>query len=85
MPMLRLSVPNAVIDGINHDLAVVRGDEAPRRPLSANDIGREALGVYKWFVEQVRVGKAVGAIDPDVTHFVQIATPRVPARVSLCR
>ncbi|AIF48138.1 hypothetical protein [Dyella japonica] len=85
MAELRLNVPSAVVEGINNNLKEVLGAEASDKPLSVNDIGREALAVYKWFVEQTKAGKAVVAVDPDLTHFVQISTPHLPAKISLNR
>lgn len=85
MAELRLTVPSVVVDGINRDLRAVHGDEASEKPLTVNDIGREALAVYKWFVEQTKSGKAVVAVDPDLKHFVQIATPHLPAKISINR
>ncbi len=51
--------------------------------MSINDIGREALAVYKWFVEQTAHGYAVVAVNRDLTQLVQVSTPHVPARQPL--
>ncbi len=48
--------------------------------LSLNDIGREALTLYKWAVDQTEDGLAVVATDRGHSNLVQIATPALPAR-----
>lgn len=52
-------------------------------PLSVQEMGREALAVYKWFVEQTAAGRVVAAVDPDCTRFTRLATPHVHANRAL--
>ena len=77
MPELRFQVDSSVLGSINDGLNTINGTQ---RDLSANDIGREALAVYKWVVEQTRAGRSVVAADKDLSQLVQIATPNLPAR-----
>ena len=78
MPELRLQVDPSVLSNINDGLRKINGSS--QRDLSANDIGREALAVYKWVVEQTNAGRAVVAADKDLSQLVQIATPNLPAK-----
>lgn len=78
MPELRLQVPQSVIDSINAKLRNINGPDA--RTLSVNDIGRDALAVYKWAVDQTDNGLAVVAADSTRSPVVQIATENLPAR-----
>ena len=77
MTEVRFQVDPSVVGSINDDLYTINGT---RRDLSANDIGREAVAVYKWVVEQTRAGRAVVAADKELSQLVQIATPNLPAR-----
>jgi hypothetical protein len=77
MTEVRFQVDPSVVGSINDDLNTINGT---RRDLSANDIGREAVAVYKWVVEQTRAGRAVVAADKELSQLVQIATPNLPAR-----
>jgi hypothetical protein len=79
MPELRLDVPQSVIDLINEKLRKINADPS-RKPLSANDIGREALAVYNWAVDQTSEGLAVVSSDKSRAPVVQIATPNIPGR-----
>lgn len=79
MPELRLNVPQAVIDSINTQLNEINGNPVGTQ-LSANDIGREALAVYKWAVNQTNQGYAVVSADANRSPVVQIATESLPAR-----
>lgn len=79
MPEIRLDLDAATLKSINDNLKSINA--TPDSPaLSANDVGREALSVYKWVVEQTKAGKAVVATDKDLSKLVQIATPNLPAR-----
>jgi hypothetical protein len=77
---LRLRVPDSFAVTINRHLKDILGNdaEATHLPLSITDIGREALAVYQWFTEQVKAGRAVAAVDPDLTHFTYVSTPHFP-------
>jgi len=77
MPELRLQVDPSILGSINAGLKNINGTQ---RDLSANDIGREALAVYKWVVEQTSAGRAVVAADKNLSQLVQIATPNLPAK-----
>jgi hypothetical protein len=77
MPELRLQVDPSILGSINAGLKSINGTQ---NELSANDIGREALAVYKWVVEQTSAGRAVVATDKDLSQLVQIATPNLPAK-----
>lgn len=80
MPEIRLDVPQSIIDSINESLRDINGRSPSDKPLSANDVTREALAVYKWAVEQVREGYAVVSANSDRSPVVQIATPHLPAK-----
>lgn len=79
MPELRLDVPQQVLDTINDKLNRINEYPAGTR-LSANDIGREALAVYKWVLDQTDDGLAIVAASADSKPVVQITTPHLPAR-----
>lgn len=79
MPELRLQVDASTLDSINKSLQDINGSTG-RPNLTANDIGREALAVYKWVLDQTQAGKAVVATDKNLSQLVQIATPNLPAR-----
>lgn len=79
MPELRLNIPQSVLDQINDQINKINGNP-PDTQLSANDIGREALAVYKWAVNQTNAGYAVVSADANRSPVVQIATEHLPAR-----
>jgi hypothetical protein len=81
MPEIRLEVPQSVIDAINDNLRQINGRSSTDKPLSANDVAREALAVYKWAVEQTNEGYAVVSANANRAPVVQIATPHLPAKV----
>lgn len=81
MPEIRLEVPQSIIDSINEDLREINGRSSSEKPLTANDVAREALAVYKWAVEQTKGGYAVVSANSQRSPVVQIATPHLPARV----
>ena len=79
MPELRLQVDESTVESINDSLQSI--NSAAKSPgLSANDIGREALAVYKWVLDQTKAGKAVVATDKSLSQLTQIATPNLPAK-----
>lgn len=79
MPELRLQVDDSTLAAINESLKDING--ASKSPgLSANDVGREALAVYKWVLEQTKAGKAVVSADKNLSQLTQIATPNLPAK-----
>lgn len=87
MPELRLQVDESILKSINDNLKAIHqgmkgADSGPLSsgPLSANDIGRDALAVYKWVVEQTLSGRAVVAADKELSELKQITTPYIPAR-----
>jgi len=77
MASVRLDVPQSYVDEVNHGLNQINDHFIS---LNANDIGREALSVYRWAVEQVRLGRAVVSVNRDMDALVQIETPHLPAR-----
>lgn len=77
MPELRLQVSQSVIDSINDKLRIINNDPN-RPPLTANDIGREALAVYNWAVDQNGQGFRVVSVDKNRTPVIQIATDSIP-------
>jgi hypothetical protein len=81
MPEIRLDVPQAIIDSINDKLRRINGRSESDKGLTANDVAREALAVYKWAVEQTDEGYAVVSANANRDPVVQIATPHLPARV----
>ena len=81
MPEIRLQVDESIIKSINDKLKSINSGTGGGATLSANDIAREALSVYKWAVEQTDAGRAVVATDKDLSQLVQIATPNLPAKV----
>lgn len=80
MPEIRLHAPQSVIDSINASLPEINGRSVSDKPLSADDIGRESLAVYKWPVEQVRDGYAVVSANSDRAPVFQVETPNLPAK-----
>lgn len=80
MPEIRLDVPQSVIDSINASLRDINGRSSSDKPLSANDVARESLAVYKWAVEQVREGYAVVSANSDRAPVFQVETPNLPAK-----
>lgn len=81
MPEIRLEVPQSIIDSINEKLRQINGRSPSDKALSANDVAREALAVYKWAVEQTNQGYAVVSANANRDPVVQIATPHLPAKV----
>ncbi|RZF30003.1 hypothetical protein EVC45_10440 [Paraburkholderia sp. UYCP14C] len=81
MPELRLNIPSDVISAINDELKIAQKNitGGTGKELSATDIGRDALAVYKWVVDQTAKGKTVVATDSSLDTFVQISTPNLPA------
>ncbi|MBB3121636.1 hypothetical protein [Pseudoduganella violacea] len=79
MPEIRLDIPQSVIDSINDKLNKIN-DNPPGTRLSANDIGREAIAVYKWVIDQSNDGLAIVAAGADSKPVVQITTPNLPVR-----
>lgn len=81
MPEIRLDVPQSVMDSINETLREINGRSLSDKSLSANDIGRESLAVYRWAIEQVQEGYAVVAVNVDRAPVFQIETPHMPEKV----
>jgi len=75
MPDLHLRVPQAIVDEINDNLRKVTGG---KETLLIDEIGKEALGLYKWAVAQMAIGNAVGAADKTGDLIVQIGTKSTP-------
>lgn len=48
--------------------------------ITPNDIAKEALGLYLWFLEKSVTGKAIVAADKALSQLDQVATQMVPAR-----
>lgn len=80
MYQINLDVPHNVIEEINYKLRVINNRETNAKNLSSNDIGREALAVYKWVVDQLYEGYAVVSADKQKELIAQIATPNLPAK-----
>lgn len=79
MPELALNVPQHIIDHINARLNHING-LPPGTVRSANDIGRDAIAVYKWVVDQTEGGLAVVAANSEGKPILQITTPNIPGR-----
>jgi hypothetical protein len=82
MALLHLIVPDAVVEGINRDIAIIHAGTPGAPAMSANDIGREALAVYQWVVSQISAGNMVVATNADKTKFTAMETPALPFRKS---
>lgn len=77
---INLDVPNNVIEEINYKLRAINNRDINARNLSGNDIGREALAVYKWVVDQMYEGYAVVSADKDRQLISQISTNNLPPK-----
>lgn len=84
MARVRLEMPQSVLDSINARLRAING-RGPGEELSANQVGKEALALYKWAVEQAEQGYAVVAANARGEPVTQIATPHLPARAPTSR
>lgn len=78
MALLHLIVPDAVVESINRDLAIIHAGTPGVPAMSANDIGREALAVYQWVVSQRSAGNRVVATNAEKTKFSAMQTPMLP-------
>lgn len=72
MPQIHLDLPQSILNEINNR-------HPQSRKLSANEICNEALGVYKWAVEQTAEGYIIAAANKNRELVCQIATPNLPA------
>lgn len=79
MPIIRLTVEQTFVDYINQSLKEINSDRV-YMAMNIHQIAREALAVYKWFVEQTAHGYAVVSVNRDLTELVQVCTPHVPAK-----
>jgi hypothetical protein len=48
-------------------------------PMNINQIGCEAMAVYKWVVEQMAAGRVIVSTDKHLQEFTQMSTPNLPA------
>lgn len=80
MKEITLDVPNYLIEELNYKIRVINARNAGEEVLSANDIAREALAVYKWAIDNIYEGYAIVAADSDKNLITQIATPNMPAK-----
>lgn len=77
---INLDVPDNVIEEINYKLRAINHRDIRAHNLSGNDIGREALAVYKWVVDQIYDGYAVVSANKERQPVTQISTPHLPAK-----
>ena len=76
MSTIHFHVADDTIEGINNSLSSICG---VNKQLSPNEIGREALAVYKWMIEQLLLGKAIVSADRNLTNLTQLSTSNLPA------
>jgi len=82
MATIHFHVADNTIEGINKSLSSICGVS---KQLSANEIGREALAVYKWMLEQLLLGKAIVSADRNLTNLTQshpIVHPKLASRTT---
>lgn len=79
MPKITLDIPQSAIDEINKNLQIINNCH-PNSILSAHDIGREAIAVYKWVTDQTSKGHAVVSANKNKEFVFQIETPNIPAK-----
>lgn len=80
MPQIDLFLPQSILDEFNDNIRKIHYRHSESKPLSANDICKEALAVYNWAVEQMADGYAVVSMNQNREIITQISTPNLPAR-----
>lgn len=81
MPIISLDIPQYLVDEINYNLRIINHRHPQSPPLSANDITKEALAIYKWVVDSTQQGYAVVTVNVNKELISQISTPHIPAKV----
>lgn len=82
MAEVHLRLDDDFVNAINQGLKTIRGRATKHRAdkaLTATEIAREALSVYRWVIEQTAADRAVVAADKDRQLISQFATPNLPA------
>lgn len=80
MPEIYLDIPQSVVNQINDNIRQINYRHPESKSLSANDICKEALAVYKWAIEQTAEGYAIVTMNINREIVCQISTPNLPAR-----
>ena len=83
MAEVHLRLDDEFVDAINEALKKIHGrgsESSTYKALTATEIAREALAVYRWVVERTADDQAVVAADKDRWLVSQLATRNLPAR-----
>lgn len=81
MPGIHLDVSKNFIDEINYKIRVINNRHPNATVLSANEIANEALGLYKWALDQVYEGYAIVSTNKEHQLILQVELPNLPAKV----
>jgi hypothetical protein len=77
---IRLNVPESYVQEVNGSLNEIKKDLGlVHMPMNINQIGCEAMAVYKWVVEQMAAGRVIVSTDKHLQEFTQMSTPNLPA------
>lgn len=77
---IRINVPDSYVQEVNGSLNTIKKDLGlVHMPMGINQIGGEAIAVYKWVVEQLAAGRVIVATDKHLQEFTQMSTPNLPA------
>lgn len=74
MPELHMRVSDEALASIRTSLATINGHDDGMAKVSLLDIAREAIGLYRWTLEQMAQGQAVGAANADGVLLRQVET-----------
>jgi len=68
---------DTTIEDISANLRAINGTSCNYTP---NEIALDAIAVYRWHTEQLRLGRAVVSTGKDLTNLTQVGSQFLPAR-----